>query len=152
MSSLIERVAQLSREDRDWILAHLSAPAKASLQRQLDRAGPDTDSSPVTRADERALDALDGETVAAGLAVEPAWLIAMILSLHSWRWEQQVLGRLAPVTRLEVNQLRGSLPELSPAMRNLLAHTLHEHLRATAQNPVFEHLLNHEMERRHDPA
>ena len=144
---LIERVAQLTREDRDWIVAHLSAPAKASLLRQLDQAEPVTTSDEsVTRADERAVNASDGATVAAALVAEPSWLTAMILSLHCWRWEQQLLAKLPPATRLEVNRLRGSLPQLSPAMRSLLIRTLQQHL-APQHNPPFEHLLDQAMER-----
>lgn len=146
-AGLIERVAQLSREDRDWILGHLSAPAKASLLSQLDQGEPALPDDSTTRSDERALNVLDGEVVAGALASEPSWLIAMILGLHSWRWEPQVLARLAPVTRLEVNQLRDSLPQLAPAMRGLLTRTLREQFQAAPQNSRFEQLLDRVMER-----
>jgi hypothetical protein len=140
---LIERLTQLSRTDRDWILANLSPGAKANLLRQL---GQDT-IAPGERMpaleDERALDALDGDTVATYLAGEPSWVIGTILALRSWRWEHQVLTKVAPVTRLEVTQLRGSLPRASAAMRGLLLRTLREQLLETASSPRFDHLLDH---------
>jgi hypothetical protein len=140
---LIGRLAQLAARDREWILAHLSAGAKANLLRHL---GQDEATATVDRPqaldDERMLDTVDGETVARYLAGEPSWVIALILSLRAWRWEQPVLMKLPPVARLEVNRLRHSLSRPSAAMRALVTRTLRERLAAPASGSRFEDLLD----------
>ena len=92
--------------------------------------------------DERVLDTVEAETVARYLAGEPSWVIALILSLGAWRWEQALLMKLPPVARLEVNQLRHSLPRPSPAMRSLVTLTLREQLAAAPSGSRFEDLLD----------
>ena len=140
---LIGRLAQLAARDREWILEHLSAGAKANLLRHL---GQDevtaTADRPQALDDERVLDTVEGETVAGYLAGEPSWVIALILSLRAWRWEQPVLMKLPPVARLEVNQLRHSLSRPSAAMRALVTRTLRERLAAPASGSRFEDLLD----------
>jgi hypothetical protein len=140
---LIGRLAQLAAQDREWILARLSAGAKANLLRHLDQ-GETTQITdrPRTLDDERVLDNVEGETVARYLAGEPSWVVALILSLRAWRWEQPVLMKLPPVARLEVNQLRHSLPRPSAAMRSLVTRTLREQLATSPAGPRFEDLLD----------
>lgn len=140
---LIGRLAQLAARDREWILAHLSAGAKANLLRHLGQ-GETTAAAdrPLALDDERVLDGVEGETVASYLAGEPSWVTALILSLRAWRWEQPVLLKLPPVARLEVNQLRHSLPRPSAAMRSLVTRTLRERLAASPSGPRFEDLLD----------
>ena len=147
---MIERLLRLAPQDRDWILAHLSAAARTNLLRQLGEASTQAAAeSPPALESEQALDALDGDAVASYLASEPSWLVAMIMSLRSWRWENQLLARLPPVTRLEVNQMRGSLPPLSVAMKKLLAQTLRDQLPAAGQHAAmrFDRLLDRASER-----
>jgi len=141
---LIGRLAQLSARDREWILTHLSPGAKTNLLRQL---GQEESADPAERPlaaleDERVLDALEAGAVAGYLADEPSWVVALILSLRTWRWEHQVLTKLPPVTRLELTQLRHSLPRASAAMRTLLTRTLREQLATPRSGSRFEHLLD----------
>jgi hypothetical protein len=143
---LVERLTTLSRVDRDWLLANLSPDARTNLLRQLGRntsgvSAAESDRTPGLE-DERALDAVDGATIATCLAGEPSWVIAMILGVRTWRWEHHVLASIAPVTRLEVNQLRGSLPRASAAMGSLLLRTLREQLTAPKSNLRFDYLLD----------
>jgi hypothetical protein len=140
---LIGRLAQLAARDREWILAHLSAGAQANLLRHLgqDEAAA-TAGRPQALDDERVSDSVDGETVASSLSGEPSWVIALILSLRAWRWEHALLMKLSPVARLEVNQLRQSLPRPSAAMRALVTRTLRERLAAPALGSRFEDLLD----------
>jgi hypothetical protein len=140
---LIGRLAHLTARDREWILTHLSAGAKTNLLRHLGQK----EGAPIAERsqaldDERVLDSLEGEAVASYLAGEPSHLIALILSLRAWRWEQPVLMKLPPVARLEVNQLRQSLPRPSAAMRSLVTRTLREQLAASPSGPHFEDLLD----------
>jgi hypothetical protein len=145
---LIRRLAQLTAGDREWILAHLSAGAKANLLRHLGQGeGTRIIDGPQALDEERVLDGLEEETVASHLAGEPSWVIALVLSLRAWRWEQAVLTKLPPVARLEVNQLRHSLPPPSAAMRSLVTGTLREQLAAPALGSRFEDLLDQARER-----
>lgn len=139
----MERLARLSRRDRDWILAHLSTDARANLRREAGDADAEAAAGSPALRDERELDALDGATVAAYLAIEPSWVIAMIMSVREWRWESQVLAKTPPVTRLEVSQLRGSLPRMSAAMRGLVMRTLRAQLLTTPAGEFrFDQLLD----------
>lgn len=171
----IERLAHLSRRDRNWILVNLSAGAKANLLSQLNRGSPlvqgsSAQGSPLTQGsslaqgsplgqapgnarldpigreltpdEERAVDILDGGSVAAHLVTEQPWVIALILRIRSWRWEQQVLSALAPVSRLEVTQLRSSLPPLSTSMAALLVRTLRQQLEEQQPSSRFEQLFD----------
>jgi hypothetical protein len=140
---LIGRLVQLAARDREWILAHLSAGAKANLLRHLGQGeATATSGRPQALDDECMSDTVEGETVATYLAGEPSWVIALILSLRAWRWEQVLLMKLSPVVRLEVNQLRHSLPRPAAAMRALVTHTLREQLATPASGPRFEDLLD----------
>jgi hypothetical protein len=145
---LIGRLVQLAARDREWILAHLSAGAKANLLRHLgqDEAKVTAD-RPQALDDDRVLDTVEGETVAHYLSGEPSWVIALILSLRAWRWEQQVLMKLPPVARLEVNQLRHTLSRPSAAMRALVMRTLREQLAAPSPGSRFEDLLDQARDR-----
>lgn len=140
----LDRIAELSRPDRDWILANLSGAAKASLRRQARlAAGSAASDSASDVADERALDALDASTVAAYLAQEPSWVIAMVLSVRSWRWESAVLAKAPIVTRHETMQLQASLPRISAAMTRQLVRTLRNQLLPEAEGSQrFEQLLD----------
>ena len=140
---LIRRLVHLAPRDREWILAHLSAGAQANLLRHLGQGEPTPLADrPQALDDERVLDTVEAETVASYLAGEPSWVIALILSLGAWRWEQALLLKLPPVARLEVNQLRHSLPRPSPAMRSLVTLTLREKLAAAPSGSRFEDLLD----------
>jgi hypothetical protein len=161
----MELIASLSKRDRAWILRNLSESAQRCLRERassertgLDQ-GADTpriqtspavvgkDSSPTKEdpavADERAVEWLEGEQVAVALAGEPPWIVAMLLSLRSWQWEAQMLARIAPMTRLEVTQLRLSAPRVSDGMRRLLLSSLRARVVgiAAASPKAFERLL-----------
>ena len=75
--------------------------------------------------------------------MKPRHLVAMLLGLCSWPWEAQMLVRLAPMTRLEMSQLRLSAPRVSDGMRRLLLRSLRARVAAlAAASPNgFERLL-----------
>jgi hypothetical protein len=141
----LEKLARLSREDRDWILARLSSGARAALREQMDvnfRSRETDEPAPAGFELERSLDSVDPAVVALRLAGEPSWVIAMILSIRPWQWEQQLLARAPTVTRLEVAQSRGGLPRVSNAMRNLLIRSLHDLLCGSSSEARFAELLD----------
>jgi hypothetical protein len=145
---LIGRLAQLAARDREWILAHLSEGAKANLVRHLGQGeATATADRPQALDEERVLDTIEGEAVTSYLAAEPSWVIALILSLRAWRWEQALLLKLPPLARLEVNQLRHSLTRPSAAMRTLVTRTFREQLTAPASGSRFEDLLDQARDR-----
>jgi hypothetical protein len=133
---MVEVLGGLSREDREWILARLSAGAKANLLQMAER-------TPGGESPEQTLDGLEPARVAGALLDEPSWVIAMILKVRSWSWENAVSGALPPMLRLELGRLRGSLPPVSTAMRQLLIRTLQHRLLAGERNSErFEDLLD----------
>lgn len=152
IDSVLERLAQLSRRDRQWLLRNLSSEARAMLHRHAASAGAPASAAldgAMSLHEELALDALDPEVVAVELAAQPSWVLAMILSLRSWRWEESLLERTPAVTRLELTQLRSSLPPVSAAMRALLVRTLCGLFQpATGLHLPFEDVLDHAQHRR----
>jgi hypothetical protein len=144
----LELIASLSKRDRAWILRNLSEGAQRGLRERasLERAGRDRTSTreeDPAAADERAVEWLEGDQVAAALAGEPPWVVVMLLGLRSWQWEAQMLVHLAPMTRLEVSQLRLSAPRVSDGMRRLLLSSLRARVAGLAASSPngFERLL-----------
>lgn len=160
LTRVIERLAELSRGDRDWLLRNLSEAAKESLraraaeEREDDdgperdppamrkRAAPDGADAAVTN--ERRLEFLPGDRVAEALAGDPPWLLAAVLGLRSWPWEVQALARASAVTRAEISRLRLGASRVSPAMRELLVQSLLEKVSAGDEPAMngFERLLH----------
>jgi hypothetical protein len=153
----MERLALLSRSDRAWILRMLSPDARQRLRDHAarERAQLTADTPPPRRAPHEsggsaqtgaaqwAVERLHGQEVAAALAGEPPWIIATLLAQRSWPWEAEVLAHLAPVTRLEVSQLRLAAPRMSDAMAQLLLRTLQERVSsAHAAGTSFEQVLD----------
>jgi hypothetical protein len=165
----LELLAGLSKRDRAWILRNLSEAAQRRLREQAnleranldgnpganmegvariptprpagkDRASPKED---LAAADERAVEWLEGEQVAAALTGEPPWIVAALVGLRTWPWESQMLARIAPMTRLEVSQLRLSAPRVTEAMRRLLLSSLRARVAGVAASSAtgFERLL-----------
>jgi hypothetical protein len=150
IDAMLERLSQLSRRDRQWLLRNLSTEARAVLGQHAASAtvAAPTPNSDVPLHEELALDALAPEVVAAELAAQPSWVLAMILSLRSWRWEEALLERTPPVTRLELMQLRSSLPPVSAAMHALVVRTLRARfLPAAGTQLPFEAVLERAQQR-----
>ncbi len=127
----LQRLASLTRRDRDWIVRNLSVAAQQRLREQTaaERAGLDGSPARVSSeqdADEHALEWLSGDQIAAALSGEPPWVVATLLALRTWPWEAQMLAHIAPVTRMEVSQLRLLAPRPSQAMSRLLLKSLRE--------------------------
>lgn len=142
----MELIASLSMRDRAWILRNLSEGAQRGLRERAssERTGvKKKEAEDPAGADERAVERLEGEQVAAALAGEPPWIVAMLLGLRSWHWEVQMLARIAPMTRLEVSQLRLSAPRVSDGMRRLLLSSLRARVAGIADSSpnAFERLL-----------
>jgi hypothetical protein len=160
-TEVIERLAVLSRRDRDWILRNLSEAARNQLRMRAadERAngdGPAADSSgvadrpaagaavPAAEASERQLESLAGDRVTRALAAEPPWLLAAVLGLRSWPWEAAALARTSAATRVEIGRLRLGAPRVSPALRELLMQSLLEKVAANNEPSMsgFERLLH----------
>jgi hypothetical protein len=153
----LERLAQMSKSDRDWLLQRLSSGAR---QRLLDQAATERGSAPgladagrlptdrgapkplPAAMDAAALEAVEGALLAGILADEPPWMIALLLRQRTWSWESELLARLPPVKRFEVSDLRRSAPHPSGALTELLMKSLRERV-AAASLPAdgFERLL-----------
>ena len=130
---VLERLRRLSATDRAWLLQALSDGAKAQL-RQLTAALSEHSSNSFGRP-VAAEAAVDLERLVPRLAAEPAWMLALLLMSRPGPWTAQLLARLAPDKRLEVVQLRASLPRMSPAMEEALARSLAEQIAAAPDGP-----------------
>jgi hypothetical protein len=153
----LRRLSEVSAADRDWIVRALSVSAKARLRglaarHGIERAGTSPPASlpaaPVAATPpegdvERTLEAARPASVVSCLEAEPAWILAALLAMRAWSWEESLLARLAPSRRLEVARLRASVPRLSPKLAAVLARTLAQRIAAAGatQEPGLERML-----------
>jgi hypothetical protein len=146
----VERLSALSPGDRAWLLGALSGSAQARLRELAARHGSTEhreialpSSSPAS-AVEQALQSMTPEKVVACLDAEPAWVLAVLLAMRPWPWEEALLARLSPDRRLEVAQLRVTLPRLSQKLADTLARAFAQRMSsggATAKVVGFEQVL-----------
>lgn len=129
----LEELGRVSAADRAWILRALSSAAKARL-RLLTVTLQEHPSDSGARAP--GMDtAVDLSRLVPRLAAEPAWILAVLLRARPGPWTAQLLVRLAADKRLEVTQLRASLPRLSPKMAEALARALSAQLSVAEDVP-----------------
>jgi hypothetical protein len=134
---VLERLGRLSQGDRAWILRNLSAAAQTKLRDNMEGREPAARKEEGEATDTRVLELLDGAQAAAALAGEPAWLIATLIGMRPWPWEEQMLASIAPVTRMEVKRLRLAAPRVAPAMGQLLLKCSRERVSISS----FDHLV-----------
>lgn len=151
----LEALSRLCGADREWLLTALSGNARARLLRLAtsERGPSESERAPglVSAADAREsgsgaeamLDAAPMEKIASALESEPTWVMAVLLGTRAWRWEEHLLGKLAPDQRHEVVRLRATLPQSSPKMREALTRALWEQVSEAAARPeiAFEQIL-----------
>jgi len=111
----IDRLSRLEAGDRAWILGQLSAREKAAL---MDKVCADTPAEgharapttintppPVGDSGIERLRAATANAIAGVLRVEPAWVIAAVLSVEHWPWQGELLQQLPAGLRSDVAQL-----------------------------------------------
>lgn len=137
---VLETLAHLATADREWILQALSEKARSRLREWVSArtrrpAEPEANTAPAGTPDPvPALPRLEGE---------PTWILALVLSIRSWPWQEALLAKLPPDQRLEVVQLRASLPRASAKIREALMRALVEQARpAEMPDSPFERTLS----------
>lgn len=126
---VLERLSRLSATDRAWLLQALSDGAKARLRRLTAAMQDSSGQHPAAGA------YVDLARLVPRLVAEPAWTLALLLSVRPGPWTAQLLARLTPDKRLEVVQLRASLPRVSPVLEEALVRTLAERFATAADAP-----------------
>lgn len=132
----VEALCRLSASDRDWILSALSSNARKRLRElaaaeHRDAAGGGEEAAPRESAGNPAEEALSGAAptfVISRLGAEPAWMLALVLNVRKWPWQEALLSALPPDKRFEVAQLRARLPRPSSRMHEALLRALTEQL------------------------
>jgi hypothetical protein len=148
----VDALCRLSAADREWILGALSAEARAKLKELAaapqqggpPRADDHERQEPEGSSAQRALIDASPAIVVSRLAAEPAWILALVLTLTNWPWQDQLLTGLPADKRLEVAQQRARLPPVSTPLRGALLRALSAQLLAAPaadEHPPFEHAL-----------
>jgi hypothetical protein len=137
------RLAPLTRDERDWVLARLSSDDALRI-RELMEPGPDpvqveppaAPPTPVAQEEaestpERVLEQAAAADVAKLLLGEPDWLIALVLAKRRWPWDQELLAALHPARVDELSVLvwragEGAKPRACEAAIGMLAARLRE--------------------------
>ena len=134
----IEALCRLSAPDREWILRALSPDARGRL-RELTAVTRDRDPAPSAEPNPReppqALLDAPAALVVSRLCSEPAWILALVLTLGPWPWQEALLAALPPERRQEAAQLRARLPRMSNAMHESLLRALCTQVSAAAAEP-----------------
>jgi hypothetical protein len=117
----------LVEEDRDWVLARLSATERGKLRALLDELaelGLPKDASTLAAPAEpfvAEIDAAPPARVHAVLRDEQDTTVATLLGLHAWQWRRSVLRLLGRRRRVAIEQLeRARLPALARRVRDEL--------------------------------
>ena len=117
---ILRRIAQLGADDREWLLAHLSAADKERLLELLKQRRPAVapppaggDAGPTSHD---VLHEASPAVIADLLRHEPPWLVAWIAGARDWPWRRATLELLPPIVRIELQSLERSRASGSEAL------------------------------------
>ncbi len=144
-------------QDRSWALEQLPASQQtvlADLLKELQELGIPQDrglidqavasmatpqaSAPATLS---RLDPAGVQALGLLLSREPALLVARLLACGPWAWEDELLAKLAPTQRRQVEKLRATLPvnPQAQALKDTLIQKIEAHLfRAMQDAPLMQ--------------
>lgn len=133
------RLAALTRDERDWVLARLSSDDALRIRELLEpgpapvEAEPPPPPAPVEAEStpERVLEQAAADDVAKLLLGEPDWFIALVLGKRRWPWDRELLAALHPARVDELSVLvwragEGAKPRACEAAIGMLAARLRE--------------------------
>jgi hypothetical protein len=135
----------LSKADREWILNQLSIPDQAEIKlmlKELASLGVPRESSSMVAAampepakpnveelsDLKRLDTAHAGAIIRVLSPQPNWLIAAVLSLHSWKWRDEVLTQLCSERYDRIKMLLPHRVVLKSKVKEALMHGLVQEL------------------------
>lgn len=133
------RLAALQGEERDWILARLSA-ADAQRIRELLQPRPAAAAAALPEGASAA-------DVCGALRDEPDWFVALVLARRRWPWDREVLARMEPARLEALGALAQRAREAATARAceaamEVLAARLRELAPAPAAPSAFDDLLD----------
>jgi hypothetical protein len=133
------RLAALTSDERDWVLARLSSDDALYIRELLEPrpvpvlSEPAPPPAPVEAEStpERVLEQAADDDVAKLLLGEPDWFIALVLAKRRWPWDRELLAALHPARVDELSVLvwragEGAKPRACEAAIGMLAARLRE--------------------------
>ena len=142
-TDILQTLHGLAAEDRAWIIARLPARAKAQLlgeKAQVDEK-PQTDARVPT---DIVPNDVDASRLAAVLAEEPSWIVAVVLDGAAEPWAAAVLERRQTGMRADIATVQRTGCSLTPHARQVLIRTVLARVGCGASTPVrsgFQQLL-----------
>lgn len=142
----------MPESDRTWALGQLPQPQQAlltGLLQELQELGIPQDRRLIDEAVEAMaasqtqeptslsrLDPVGVQALGVLLGKEPALLVARLLACGPWTWEDELLARLAPAQRRQVEKLRATLvaAPAAHALKDALVQKIEAHLFQAAQD------------------
>lgn len=149
---VLDRLGKLHPADRSWVLNQLSARERSSLMDLAVAVVPEPSSQVTTVAPAPIVGAqlpvdtvraADAHRVSQLLQHEPAWFIALLMSLESWPWSTSVLQALPAKLRADVADLMRRAPQCGTRLRErvleyCIAHL--KHIRPTKRPTAIQSL------------
>jgi hypothetical protein len=134
------RLADLTSEERDWVLAQLSSDDALRIRELLEPGPPPVQAEPAPpppppveaeATPERILEQAAAADVAKLLLGEADWLIALVLAKRRWPWDRELLAALHPARVDELSVLvwragESAKPRACEAAIGMLAARLRE--------------------------
>ncbi|HEU4652735.1 MAG TPA: hypothetical protein VFS47_02050 [Steroidobacteraceae bacterium] len=143
---ILDKLAQLTPEDRRWVLDQLPSAQKERLLESSKASVPPrvpTESTPSAVA---AIERASAPTMRALLADEPIWFAAALIDSADWPWRDAYFDLLTAIDRRELQETMSQAKPLTSAMKEALLEAIAERLKTVAPVPAeklsrFESLL-----------
>jgi hypothetical protein len=137
------RLAALSGDERDWVLARLASDDALRIRDLLEpRPAPAAPEPPppapvvVDTTPQSVLERAAAADVSRLLQAEPDWLIALILAQRRWSWDRELLADLHPARVEELSVLAWRAEGAKPRAREAAIELLVAKLRELAPEPA----------------
>ena len=137
------RLAALSGDERDWVLARLASDDALRIRDLLEpRPAPAAPEPPppapvvVDTTPQSVLERAAAADVSLLLQAEPDWLIALILAQRRWSWDRELLADLHPARVEELSVLAWRAEGAKPRAREAAIELLVAKLRELAPEPA----------------
>ena len=137
------RLAALSGDERDWVLARLASDDALRIRDLLEpRPAPAAPEPPppapvvVDTTPQSVLERAAAADVSRLLQAEPDWLIALVLAQRRWSWDRELLADLHPARVEELSVLAWRAEGAKPRAREAAIELLVAKLRELAPEPA----------------
>jgi non-ribosomal peptide synthetase component F len=135
VQSVLRRLAQLTPEDRQWVLGRLPAEHKRKLLEAQNSNSVEKKRAVDVANSVALIDRASAQTMHALLATEPVWFAAAVLGGGDWLWRDEYFRHLSPVERHELQLTLQQSNSMTDAMKSALIEAIASRLHTAVVTP-----------------